>query len=63
MEVKIFRSLGDNFIIQTPEGRKIGIPKWMFEKRICSRIRESSNPYCSHDSLKELKKLLSGQKI
>jgi len=58
-EVRVFRSHRDNVIIQTIEGKKIGIPKWMIEKEVCLRVKESSTPYCSHDSLRELRKLLS----
>jgi len=57
--VKIIRRFGENFIIQTQDGKRIGVPKWMTDKAKCLQIKHSSTPYCSHSALKELQGLLS----
>jgi len=61
-EVKIVRSIKEDLIIQTPEGKRIGVPKWMTNKEVCLRIKQCPNPYCSHNSLKELRKMLLNMK-
>jgi len=56
--VQIIQTVGENYIIKTKDGTKIGIPKWMTERAICNRIKHSSIPYCSHIALKELRSLV-----
>jgi len=57
--VKIIRPFGENCIIQTQDGRRIGVPKWMTDKAKCLQIKHSSIPYCSHSALRELQSLLA----
>jgi hypothetical protein len=57
--VKIIRPFGENCIIQTQDGKRIGVPKWMTDKAKCLQIKHSSIPYCSHSALTELQSLLA----
>ena len=58
-QVKIIRSHGENFIVQTEQGKRIGVPKWMTDKEKCLQIKPSSIPYCSLSALRELQGLLA----
>jgi hypothetical protein len=56
--VKIIRSNGENYIIQTQDGKRIGVPKWMTDKSRCLQIKQSSTPYCSYNALRDLQSFL-----
>ncbi len=58
-DVKIIRSYGENYIIQTKSGKSFGVPKWMTDKEKCLQIKHSSTPYCSLSALRELQGLLA----
>ncbi len=58
-DVRIIRSCGANIIIQTKDGKRIGVPRWMTDKTACLRITTSPIPRCSHNALRELQRLLT----
>ncbi len=58
-ELKIVRSHNDGVIVELPDGTRRQVPKWMTDKEVCRRIKNSSYPYCSQNSLIALRELLS----
>ena len=44
--------------VRAPDGTIRGLPIWMTQKHMCARIIPSPFPYCSVESLRELRTLL-----